>query len=507
MYQPIVLVVNLPTFEPANGCREEIMSEWTTIVGLEVHAEMLTDSKMFSACPVVDSVEAPPNSAVDELSLGMPGTLPVVNMRAMEYGLMVGLALHCDIPPFSQFARKSYFYPDLPKGYQISQYEHPLAVNGYIDIDLPDGGTKRIRVRRAHMEEDTGKLTHIGMGSLVDYNRAGVPLLEIVSEPDIRSAEEAEAYARKLRNILRYLGVNHGDMSKGILRFEANVSVMHKDDTAFRERTEVKNLNSIRSLMRSIEYEAKRQIKLYESGETVRPCTMGWDENKQRTLVQRYKERADEYRYFPDPDLPVVIYTPEQVEAIRQQLPELPDVKQQRFMAQFGLSAYDAEILAGEKAISHYYEMALAEGADAKDTANWMITNLFALMNKDNMFGEEIDQIKITPQQFARLVKSYTSKVINKGSADKVLKEMWASGQEPDDIIAALGLAQVSDTSLIVEAVAKVLSEQPDMVQGYLSGKDKLFGALMGMCMKALQGKGDPAAIKQILTERLDEKR
>ena len=234
---------------------------------------------------------------------------------------------------------------------------------------------------------------------------------------------------------------------------------------------------------------------------------MGWDEDKQRTLVQRYKERADEYRYFPDPDLPVVIYTPEQVEAIRQQLPELPDVKQQRFMAQFGLSAYDAEILAGEKAISHYYEMALAEGADAKDTANWMITNLFALMNKDNMFGEEIDQIKITPQQFARLVKSYTSKVINKGSADKVLKEMWASGQEPDDIIAALGLAQVSDTSLIVEAVAKVLSEQPDMVQGYLSGKDKLFGALMGMCMKALQGKGDPAAIKQILTERLDEKR
>ncbi|MEL7237140.1 MAG: Asp-tRNA(Asn)/Glu-tRNA(Gln) amidotransferase GatCAB subunit B, partial [Chloroflexota bacterium] len=217
------------------------MSKWQTIVGLEVHAEMLTDSKMFSACPVVDSVTAPPNTAVDELSLGMPGTLPVVNMEAMEYGMMVGLALHCEIPSFSQFARKSYFYPDLPKGYQISQYEHPLAVNGYIDIELEDGSTKRIRVRRAHMEEDTGKLTHVGDGSLVDYNRAGVPLLEIVSEPDIRNSYEAEAYARKLRTILRYLGVNHGDMSKGILRFEANVSVMHEDDTEFRQRTEIKN--------------------------------------------------------------------------------------------------------------------------------------------------------------------------------------------------------------------------------------------------------------------------
>jgi aspartyl-tRNA(Asn)/glutamyl-tRNA(Gln) amidotransferase subunit B len=260
------------------------MSKWTTVVGLEVHAEMLTDSKMFSPCPVVDSVTAPPNQAVDELSLGMPGTLPVVNMKAMEYGMMVGLALNCEIPPFSQFARKSYFYPDLPKGYQISQYEHPLAVNGHLDIELADGTTKRINIRRAHMEEDTGKLTHWGDGSLVDYNRAGVPLLEIVTEPDFRSSEETEAYARKLRAILQYLGVNHGDMSKGILRFEANVSVMHEDDTEFRQRTEIKNLNSIRSMVRAIDYEVKRQIKIWESGDEVKSATLGWDENAQKII-------------------------------------------------------------------------------------------------------------------------------------------------------------------------------------------------------------------------------
>ena len=247
------------------------MSQWKTVIGLEVHAEMETESKMFSDCPVVDSVEAAPNSAVDPLSLGMPGTLPVINMQAMEYGIMVGLALNCEIPSINQFARKNYFYPDLPKGYQISQYDRPLAVNGFVNIELEDGSSKRIRVRRAHMEEDTGKLSHIMGGSLVDYNRAGVPLLEIVSEPDISSADEAAQYARKLRSILRYLGVNSGDMSKGILRFEANVSVMHEDDKELRERTEIKNLNSIRNMVKAIDYEVQRQIKLYRSARRSSP--------------------------------------------------------------------------------------------------------------------------------------------------------------------------------------------------------------------------------------------
>src|SRR5690606_27166198 len=293
------------------------MSEWTPIIGLEIHAEILTESKMFSACPVVDSVTAPPNTAVDPVSLGLPGTLPVINQRALEMAMMVGLALNCEIPPINQFARKSYFYPDLPKGYQISQYDRPLCINGYLDIDLSDGTTQRIRVRRAHIEEDTGKLIHTTEGSLVDYNRAGVPLLEIVTEPDIHSAEAAEAYARKLRAILQYLGINDGDMSKGVMRIEPNISVRHKDDTGYRTRTEVKNLNSIRSLFRAIEYETERQIKAWERGEGVRQATMGWDEVKQITVVQRYKESAEEYRYFPEPDLPVVEVSREWVERVR----------------------------------------------------------------------------------------------------------------------------------------------------------------------------------------------
>ena len=315
------------------------MSEWTPIIGLEIHAELLTKSKMFSSCPVVDSVTAPPNTAVDPVSLGLPGTLPVINMEAVEMAMQVGLALNCDIPPVNQFARKSYFYPDLPKGYQISQYDRPLNVNGYLDIDLSDGTTKRIRIRRAHLEEDTGKSVHVDNYSLIDYNRAGVPLLEIVTEPDINSAEEAEAFARKLRSILQYLGVNDGDMSKGVMRVEPNISVKHRDDTGYRTRTEVKNLNSIRSLYRSIEYEVARQIKAWESGEGVRQATMGWDEVRQRTVVQRFKESAEEYRYFPEPDLPILEVSREWIERVRVRLPELPDAKRDRFTRDFGLSA------------------------------------------------------------------------------------------------------------------------------------------------------------------------
>ncbi|MEO1669077.1 MAG: Asp-tRNA(Asn)/Glu-tRNA(Gln) amidotransferase subunit GatB [Chloroflexota bacterium] len=479
------------------------MSKWQTIVGLEVHAEMLTDSKMFSACPVVDSVTAPPNTAVDELSLGMPGTLPVVNMEAMEYGMMVGLALHCEIPSFSQFARKSYFYPDLPKGYQISQYEHPLAVNGYIDIELEDGSTKRIRVRRAHMEEDTGKLTHVGDGSLVDYNRAGVPLLEIVSEPDIRNSYEAEAYARKLRTILRYLGVNHGDMSKGILRFEANVSVMHEDDTEFRQRTEIKNLNSIRSLQRSIDYEVKRQIKLYESGDTVKSATLGWDENKQKVTIQRYKERADEYRYFPDPDLPIVVYTKEQVDEVRAKLPELPHVKMQRFMDELGLSAYDADILVSEKAVANYYEQVLAQDIDAKIAANWMLNSLFGLMNEDSVSAEDIFEIKVTPQGLAAIVNLVEGNTINRKGGETVLKEMFENGGDAEAIVEAKGLKQVSDASAIEPLIDEVLGNNEKLVQRYVEGDERVFGALMGQCMKALKGKGNPQVVKEILTARL----
>jgi aspartyl-tRNA(Asn)/glutamyl-tRNA(Gln) amidotransferase subunit B len=486
-------------------------SDWKTIIGLEVHAELLTESKMFSACPVVDSVEAAPNTAVDPLSLGMPGTLPVVNQRAVEFGIMVGLALNCTIPPFNQFARKSYFYPDLPKGYQISQYDRPLAVNGWLDIQvtLEDGEpyTKRIRIRRAHLEEDTGKLTHVGGASLIDYNRAGVPLLEIVTEPDVNSAEEAEAYTRTLRAILQYLGVNDGDMSKGVLRVEPNISVMHKDDTEFRTRTEVKNQNSIRHMYRASKAEIERQIKLYESGGTVQAATLGWDESKNKIIIQRHKESADEYRYFPEPDIPVLEISREWIEEIRAKLPELPDAKRARFVNDFGLSQYDAAVLTGDKAVADYYEGVLAAGANPKSAANWIISSLFSLMNRDGFDRENIGTIKVTPALFAGLIKLVDAGTLNKGTGIAVLTEMWETGADPAKIVAEKGLAQVSDTGAISAAITKVLDDNTKMVADYLGGKDKLFGALMGMAMKSLGGKGDPKVLTDLLKQELEKRR
>lgn len=481
------------------------MSDWKPVIGLEVHAEMQTESKMFSTCPVVDSVEAPPNTAVDPVSLGLPGTLPVINKKAMEYGMKVGLALHCEIPPFNQFARKNYFYPDLPKGYQISQYEYPLAVRGHLDIPLPDGSEKRIGITRAHMEEDTGKLTHLGDGSsLVDYNRAGVPLLEIVSEPDMNSSAEAEAYARKLRAILQYLEVNSGDMSKGVLRFEANVSVMRPDDPAFRTRTEIKNLNSIRSMVRAIDTEIQRQIALYESGGAVQQATLGWDEARQAIVIQRVKERPDEYRYFPEPDLPVVEVSRAWVAQVAAQLPELPEAKQTRFIESFGLSAYDARTLAMDKAVAGYYESVVAHGADPKAAANWILGPLFKLLNRLSVEREAFAQGNIPAQSLAELVGLVTDGKVNKNAAEKVLAAMWETGESPAAIVAREGLAQINDDDALVAVIEDVLAKNAGVVQQYLDGKDKLFGALMGQCMGALRGKGNPQRLDALLREKLE---
>ena len=481
------------------------MSEWTTVIGLEVHAEMETASKMFSRCPVVDSVEAAPNSAVDALSLGMPGTLPVINRQAMEFGIMVGLALNCEIPPINQFARKNYFYPDLPKGYQISQYDRPLAINGHIMIEV-DGEPKRIRVRRAHMEEDTGKLTHIMGGSLVDYNRAGVPLLEIVSEPDMHSAAEAEAYSSKLRAILRYLGVNSGDMSKGVLRFEANVSVKHKDDDDLRERTEIKNLNSIRNMVKAIDYEVARQIRLYRRGETVKPATLGWDEAAQAIQVQRYKERADEYRYFPEPDLPVVEVSRDWVAEIKAGLPALPDELQERFVDKLGLSAYDAGVLTAEQAVAQYFMALVDAGIDAKVAANWLTTEVFRLMNAAEIERDAIESIPLSAQRFAGLLALVQAGTINQSTARKqVLPDMWKSGKDARQIVDERGLAQVSDAAVIGDIVDKVLADNDELVARYLAGNDKVINALFGRIMGALRGKGDPAVVRRALTEKLAE--
>ncbi|MDE2819932.1 MAG: Asp-tRNA(Asn)/Glu-tRNA(Gln) amidotransferase subunit GatB [Chloroflexota bacterium] len=481
------------------------MSEWKTVIGLEVHAEMETESKMFSRCPVVDSVEAEPNTAVDPLSLGMPGTLPVINMRAMEYGIMVGLALNCHIPPVNQFARKNYFYPDLPKGYQISQYDRPLAVNGYINIEGDDGTTKQIRVRRAHMEEDTGKLTHTMGGSLVDYNRAGVPLLEIVSEPDIASAAEAEAYARKLRSILRYLGVNNGDMSKGILRFEANVSVMQASDTELRERTEIKNLNSIRNMVKAIDCEAQRQIQLYGSGATVKPATLGWDETAQKITVQRYKERADEYRYFPEPDLPVVEVSREWVEDLRQRLPALPDELQRRFIDELKLSDYDAAVLTAERSVAAYFQEIIDNGVDAKIASNWITTDLFRMMKAYDIERESIADLPISAKNFAGLLTLVQNGAINQSTArKKVLAEMWNTGKTAREIVDEKGLAQISDPDIIDAAIEKVIANNQDLVQRLLDGNDKVINALFGRVMGELRGKAEPSLARKILQSKID---
>ena len=471
------------------------------VIGLEVHAELETQSKMFCGCAVVDSTMAPANSVVCPVCLGMPGVLPVINKRAVEFAIRVGLALHCEIAPTNQFARKSYFYPDLPKGYQVSQYELPIAVNGWLEIDLPDGSTKRISIRRAHLEEDTGKLTHVGDASLVDFNRSGVPLLEIVSEPDIASAVEAEAYARKLRSILQYLGVNSGDMSKGVLRFEANVSVRPVGSKGLRTRTEIKNLNSIRTMQRASDFEIERQIKIYNQGGTVTQATLGWDELRQSTVVQREKESAHDYRYFPEPDLPSLAVSREWVAEIRRTLPELPDAKRDRFIS-LGLSRYDASVLAAEHAVGDYFEATLAAGADAKKAANWIINNVFFLMNKAALSAESIGSIKITPAALVALIKLVDAGTLNNNAAKKILDSMYQEGGDPTEWAAKLGLVQTRDTAEIEAVVEKILSANTSEVARFCAGEEKVLKFLTGQIMREGRGKFPADLVQQVLTEK-----
>jgi aspartyl-tRNA(Asn)/glutamyl-tRNA(Gln) amidotransferase subunit B len=496
---------------------------YEAVIGLEVHAELLTQSKMFCGCAVVDSTSAPPNSVVCPICAGLPGTLPVINERALEYALRVGLALNCTIPPINVFARKNYFYPDLPKGYQISQYELPLAVNGWIDIDTPPGA-KRIRIRRVHLEEDTGKLNHMvgggpvhvpradarpasaGEYSLVDLNRAGVPLLEIVTEPDLRSAEEVKAYAVALRAVLRYLGVNSGDMEKGVIRFEPNISVRPVGSSELRTRTELKNLNSFRAIERGVAYEIERQIGVWESGGQVVQETRGWDENKGATVGQRSKEHAHDYRYFPEPDLPPLVITPDAVERLRASLPELPAAKHARFQREYGLSPYDAGLLGEDRAVADYFEQAVApqqsRGAarNPKSIANWMTGELFRLMNDS---GQGIQTVKVKPEQLAALDELVARGTINLNTAKAVFAEMFATGRAPQSIVDEQGLAQVSDTAAIEALVAKVLAANPEQVALYLGGKITVEQWLFGQVMKQTRGRGNPQVIRQILAGRL----
>jgi aspartyl-tRNA(Asn)/glutamyl-tRNA(Gln) amidotransferase subunit B len=480
--------------------------EYEPVIGIEVHAELQTASKMFCACPVVDSTQAAPNTTVCPVCAGMPGTLPVLNQKAVEYGLRVALALGCEINRTSLFARKNYFYPDLPKGYQISQYERPLAVNGKITL-LTSKGEKVIRIRRVHLEEDTGKLTHVRRDgqdySLVDLNRAGVPLLEIVTEPDFRSAEEVRTGGETLRRLLRYLGVNSGDLEKGVMRIEPNISVRPPGTETLGTKVEIKNLNSFRSLERGVAYEIDRHIALLKAGDQVVQETVGWDESKQATFSQRSKEDAHDYRYFPEPDLPPLVVDEAWIESIRQSLPELPLARFRRFISQYGLPEADAALLAEEQAVGDYFERVVEAGSvPARIAANWILGELFAHLNES---GLGIDSIPVSPNALADLLGMVTAGEINQPTGKAVLAEMFTTGRAAKEIVNTRGLAQVLDKGFIAGMVAETLTEHSNEVASYRAGKRTVANFLFGQVMKKAQGRANPQAVQAELEKQLND--
>lgn len=478
--------------------------KYEPVIGLEVHAELLTRSKMFCGCEVVDSITAKPNRYICPVCTGQPGALPVLNKKAVELAVRVGLALGCEIHTESIFARKNYFYPDLPKGYQISQYDQPLATNGRIQIET-ETGMKDIRIRRVHLEEDTGKLSHADGFSFIDYNRSGVPLLEIVTEPDMCSPEEVRAYATKLHAILRYLDVNSGDMEKGVIRFEANVSVRETGSDQFNTRTEIKNLNSFRALVQGTEYEIKRQSEIYARGSTVEQETLGFNETTGKTYSQRGKESAHDYRYFPEPDLPPLVLDPSWIVSIRASLPELPEARTRRFIEQYELKPQDARLLTAEKALADYFEAVASKSrSSAKTVSSWIAGEFLRYMNDRNI---DMMNIPVPAGDLATLIDMVTDKTISGNSGKVVLSEMFQNGGKPEEIVKEKNLAQVSDEGFIQETITKILTDNPKEVQQYLAGKETLLQWFMGQIARATRGKADPAVARELLVKTLDEKK
>ena len=480
--------------------------EYEPIIGIEVHVELCTESKMFCGCSA-SFFGQEPNQLVCPVCMGYPGVLPVINEQAVEYAVRVGLALDCQIAAFSKFDRKNYAYPDLPKGYQISQYDLPICEHGWVDVDV-DGAQRRIRIRRVHMEEDTAKEFHTGDVSLIDYNRSGVPLLEIVTEPDVRSGEEARQYLIELRTLLRYLGVSSADMEKGAMRCEPNVSVRPVGSATMGVKTEIKNLNSFRAVKMAIEYETERQIRVLEAGGQVDQVTMGWDERSSRTVVQRSKEGSEDYRYFPEPDLPPIQLSDEYVSAVRDRLPERPRAKRERFVAEYGLRAEDAAVLSADLEVADYYEAcvraAAAKDVDARTVCNWVVGDLFRLSNET---GTALTASPVTPSSLAELLEQVAQSRINAGIGKTVLDEMYATGKRAAAIIAERGLAQIEDADQIGAMVDQVLIEHAEPVGQYLAGKESVFGFLIGQVMRASRGKAEPQLVRRLLKERLEARR
>ena len=476
---------------------------YETVIGLEVHVQLTTNTKIFCGCST--QFGQTPNSQTCPVCLGLPGALPVLNQQVVELAIKTGLATNCQIAPRSIFARKNYFYPDLPKGYQISQFELPVCEHGWLDINLEDGSSKRIGITRAHMEEDAGKLIHgdkveTAGSSLVDLNRACTPLLEIVSEPDMRSPEEAIAYLKKLHQIVVYLGVCDGNLEEGSFRCDANVSVRPYGQAEFGTRAELKNINSFRFIKQAIEYEVERQIDLIETGGKVIQETRLFDSNTGLTRSMRGKEEAHDYRYFPDPDLVPLVISPEWIEKVRATLPELPDAKRNRFVAELGLSAYDAEVLAADRALADYFDACVALDKDAKGCANWIMGDVLRKLKETET---EISAAPVSPELLTGLLARIADNTISGKIAKMVFEKMWQSGQSADQIIAAEGLKQVTDTGAIEALVDEVIAANPGQVAEYLGGKDKLIGFFVGKVMQASQGKANPGMVNQLLIKKL----
>jgi aspartyl-tRNA(Asn)/glutamyl-tRNA(Gln) amidotransferase subunit B len=477
------------------------MSAWETIIGLEIHAQLATRSKIFSGSAT--TYGAPPNAQANLVDLGYPGVLPVLNAEAVRMAVKLGLAINARIATHSVFARKNYFYPDLPKGYQISQYELPIVANGSIDIVLEDGTVRRVGITRAHLEEDAGKSLHEGLPGVtgIDLNRAGTPLVEIVSEPDLRSAKEAVAYMKKVHTLVRYLEISDGNMQEGSFRCDANVSVRPVGVQKFGTRAEIKNLNSFRFVERAINHEVERQIELLESGGRVVQETRLYDPDKGETRSMRTKEEANDYRYFPDPDLLPVELDPAFIESVRATLPELPDQKAARFGSQYGLSTYDAGVLTASRELAAYYEEVVrAAPQDPKLAANWVMGDLAAALNKESL---EVSCGKLPAARLAGLLARITDQTISGKIAKEVFEAMWSEGASADAVIESKGLRQITDASAIERAIDEVMARNPAQLADYRAGKDKLFGFFIGQVMKATGGKANPAQLNELLRRKL----
>jgi aspartyl-tRNA(Asn)/glutamyl-tRNA(Gln) amidotransferase subunit B len=474
------------------------LEKYEAVIGLEVHSQLLTKSKLFCGCST--AFGAPPNENVCPICMGMPGVLPVLNSYAVELAVRAGLAAHCEIAPSSIFDRKSYFYPDLPKGYQISQYETPVCKGGYVEIAAKDGETRRIRLVRIHLEEDAGKNIHEAAGSLVDFNRSGVPLVEIVSEPDLRSVEEAGAYLRALHAILRYTGVSDARMEEGSMRCDVNVSVRPRGSDKLGVKTEIKNLNSFRFVEKAIEFEVKRQIEILEAGGKVAQETHLWDPVREQTRPMRSKEYANDYRYFPEPDLPPLRVPPDLVEKVRTEMPELPAERRARYIRDFALTAYEADVLIAEREVADYFEAMLPGLSNRKGAANWVMTEVLRAMRES---GQPIDEAVPKPAETGALLKMVEAQKISLNAAKTAFAAMSKSGKGAEATVGELGLAQVSDEAAIAAACDKVIAAEAAKVADYRAGRDKLFGFFVGAVMKAMGGKANPKVVNEILKQKL----